>query len=339
MQEIYREKVGKLVGRNGSRRITSISPMAESGSSRKYFRVTLEEGSTLIACLSENIEENKTFIRLTEYLLESGINVPEILGIETDYSGYLLEDLGDIDFMSIIRSGGRGEIFWQQIERIMGMLVKLHRLPERDWKEKVEYPPLGKDLINYDFNYCLNNFVEASGIEYDKERLKADFKSLESRLTACPECLIGLMYRDFQSRNIMIKGEPYFIDYQSARKGPGIYDLASFAWQAKACFTPEEREKIIRTYIKMEKEKGYDVEREVKEELPYWATFRIIQTLGAYGLRGLKEGKRHFIESIPSALHNLTSLMKDNGLDRECYELYRTVENIGKIGGGLKRNV
>ena len=58
------------------------------------------------------------------------------------------------------------------------------------------------------------------------------------------------MYRDFQSRNVMVKdGEPYFIDFQGGRKGPVYYDVASFLWQARANFHQELREELINVYL------------------------------------------------------------------------------------------
>ena len=56
--------------------------------------------------------------------------------------------------------------------------------------------------------------------------LQKDFERLaDGALTGA---VTGLMHRDFQSRNIMLRGkDPFIIDFQGARKGPIQYDLAS----------------------------------------------------------------------------------------------------------------
>lgn len=57
------------------------------------------------------------------------------------------------------------------------------------------------------------------------------------------------MYRDFQSRNVMISQEsPRFIDFQGGRRGPVLYDVASFLWQAKANFPDNLRRKLAEVY-------------------------------------------------------------------------------------------
>ena len=98
------------------------------------------------------------------------------------------------------------------------------------------------------------------------------------------------MYRDFQSRNIMINnGEPYAIDFQGGRRGPCLYDVASFVWQAKANYPQSLKEGLVDTYydalqqyVKMDR-KTFD------NTLGLFVLFRTIQVLGAYGYRGLFE--------------------------------------------------
>ena len=122
-------------------------------------------------------------------------------------------------------------------------------LKKDEWEKIVEFPPLDSELIRYDFAYAVNNLINLSDITYDSAALQRDFNILEKRLLSYPKHLWGLMYRDFQSRNIIVKEKPYFIDYQSCRFGPGIYDLVSFAWQAKAGFSSEDKKKLADIYI------------------------------------------------------------------------------------------
>jgi len=118
------------------------------------------------------------------------------------------------------------------------------------------------------------------------------------------------MYRDFQSRNVMIKDDkPFFIDFQGGRRGPFEYDVVSFLWQAKAAFPKVLKDELIDVYLKaVAKYVEVDTER-FKSALKEFVLLRTLQVLGAYGFRGKFERKSHFLQSIPYALANLEDLL------------------------------
>ena len=120
------------------------------------------------------------------------------------------------------------------------------------------------------------------------------------------------MYRDFQSRNVMIKeGEPWLIDFQGGRKGPVYYDVASFLWQAKANYPESLRKELLKEYLdSLCKYQPVD-EKYFYAQLRHFVLFRTMQVLGAYGFRGYFEKKPHFIQSVPFAIENLRQLLQE----------------------------
>lgn len=121
------------------------------------------------------------------------------------------------------------------------------------------------------------------------------------------------MYRDFQSRNIMIHGgKPWLIDFQGGRRGPVEYDLVSFLWQARARFTPEMRRQLVEEYLRSARRYRSFDEKAFDRRLQYFVLFRTLQVLGAYGYRGYFEHKAHFVQSIPMAIDNLRALLAEN---------------------------
>lgn len=128
------------------------------------------------------------------------------------------------------------------------------------------------------------------------------------------------MYRDFQSRNVMIKdGQPWFIDFQGGRRGPCYYDVASFLWQAKAGFPDDLRNDLIDRYIEAA-EKYREIDPiQFKQTLKQFVLFRTLQVLGAYGFRGYFEKKPHFMQSVPYAIENLRNLLNDQPFSEYPY--------------------
>ena len=137
------------------------------------------------------------------------------------------------------------------------------------------------------------------------------------------------LYRDFQSRNIMIVGnEPYFIDYQGGRKGALQYDIASLLFDAKANIPFEQRIELLEHYIESLK-KWIDVDQTRFRGYFYdFVLMRILQALGTYGFRGGVEKKALFLQSVPYALKNLLWLAENDFLPKTTPHLSKLVEKI-----------
>ncbi|WP_278366122.1 RapZ C-terminal domain-containing protein, partial [Phocaeicola barnesiae] len=165
--------------------------------------------------------------------------------------------------------------------------------------------------ILWDLNYFKYCFLKATGLEFQEDKLEDEFEHMAEILMRSASATF--LYRDFQSRNVMIKdGEPYFIDFQGGRKGPFYYDVASFLWQAKANLPDSLRMELVSHYIDALREYKPVDETYFKSQLRHFVLFRTLQVLGAYGFRGYFEKKPHFIQSVPFAVENLRQLLKDD---------------------------
>jgi len=150
--------------------------------------------------------------------------------------------------------------------------------------------------------------LRLAGISFNEQALEDDFENLTNFLLSADRDYF--MYRDFQSRNVMLKrGEPFFLDYQGGRKGALQYDIASLLYDAKADLPPELRLQLLDLYIER---LGDFIKVDRDEFLRYFYAYvyvRILQALGAYGFRGFYERKAHFLQSVPYALKNIRWLL------------------------------
>jgi hypothetical protein len=139
------------------------------------------------------------------------------------------------------------------------------------------------------------------------------------------------MHRDCQSRNVMVRdGEAYFIDYQGGMQGALQYDIASLLWQARAQMPYEWRDELVGYYFEQANAclNGKLNKKEFLNNYDGFVLIRMLQTLGAYGFRGLFERKPHFIASIPFALKNLKWFLENKNTPIRLPALQKVLEAI-----------
>ncbi len=283
------------------------------GSGRKIIRLAGEKVSA-IGILYDVREENAAFLEFSRHFRRHRLPVPEIYAEDLRHGAYLEEDLGDTTLFEFLSTNRAGEnIAPQAVEAYRQVVELLPRFQVEagcDLNYKLCYPRASFDRqsIAWDLNYFKYYFLRLAGIPFNEQALEDDFSRLTKfLLTAARDYFL---YRDFQSRNIMLRdGHPFFLDYQGGRKGALQYDIASLLYDAKADLPPELRQQLLDHYLS--KLGGcIDLNREVFMQHYYaYVYVRIMQALGAYGFRGFYERKPHFLQSVPYALKNLRWLL------------------------------
>src|ERR1700734_593875 len=259
------------------------------GSGRNIIRLSSPQQSA-IGILYGVREENVAFLEFSRHFRRHGLPVPEIYADDLSQGAYLEEDLGDTTLFEFLSQNRTGEnIAPEAVEAYRKVVAELPRFQieaGRDLNYNVCYPrsSFDRQSISWDLNYFKYYFLRLAGIPFNEQALEDDFDSLTNFLLTA-NCDYFL-YRDFQSRNIMLKnGQPFFLDYQGGRKGALQYDVASLLYDAKADLPPELRQQLLDLYL--EKLGGFiDVEREAFLHYYYaYVYVRILQALGAYGFR------------------------------------------------------
>ena len=295
LSALFRQATGVEAG--------EITPLTQSGSNRHYFRIRAAQSAVgvakpmsvegdLIGVEGTSREENHAFLYMVRHFTEQGLN----------------KCIGAV--------GVFGEREKQMLRKTVRALARFQMkgAEDMDFTQCYPQPEFNRRSILWDLNYFKYCFLKATEIDFQEDRLENDFDRLadillteqtdEQTHTASPAW--AFMYRDFQSRNVMVKDdEPYFIDFQGGRKGPIYYDVASFLWQAKANFNDDLRMELIDEYLD-ELQQYQPIDRtSFLAALRHFVLFRTLQVLGAYGFRGYFEKKPHFLQSIPYAIDNL----------------------------------
>lgn len=307
--------------------VSQIVPMPRTGSGRQYFRIYDTTGRSVIGVFNNDKKENESFLYFARHFHSHGLPVPEILATDPNNNIYLQQDLGDTTLFSIVETDNDGYNFTSQLKEHYINVIKwlpafqIKTANTLDFSYCHPRKTFDHQSMLWDLNYFKYYFLKLGGIHFDEEKLENDFHVFMDYLSEAPNHYF--MYRDFQSRNIIIHNQqPWFIDFQGGRRGALQYDIASLLYDAKANIPRDLREKFLEIYLDELTKYFESLDCEKFREYFYaFVLIRLMQAMGAYGYRGFFEGKKHFLQSIPYAVDNLSWILDNHEIPVKIPEL------------------
>jgi aminoglycoside/choline kinase family phosphotransferase len=313
---------------------TAVLEVAGDGSQRRYFRLVGPGMETAIGAVGPDHEENRAFLSFSRSFRDAGLPVPRIYGTDEEAGLWLEEDLGDTTLFSLLADARskEGKRFPESVlevyERVVEALPRFQVLGGRVVDFTACYPrsAFDRQSMMWDLNYFKYHFLKLARVPFNEARLERDFKALVRYLLRTDTN--HFMYRDFQSRNVMIREDgPWFIDYQGGRRGALHYDIASLLYDAKAAIPDEVRAHLLEHYLgALSGHVSVDGD-EFRELFRGYVLVRVMQAMGAYGYRGFFERKPRFLQSVPYAAQNLAGIL-EQGLPVHLPELEGIFQRI-----------
>lgn len=325
-------QLSKLIENQADISNPTIKAIAASGSNRQYYRIFSADGKTYIGTFNPDVRENKAFFYLSNHFAELKLPVPALYAISPDNQAYIQEDLGDVSLYSLVKSEGFSDRVVGLYKKSLSNLVELQVSGAKGLDFNNCYPRQSMDSQSFiwDLNYFKYYFLKPAGVPFDEQLLEIDFADFSNKLNSFPNR--HFLFRDFQTRNIQVRdNEVYFIDYQGGRKGSPLYDAASIIYQSSTHIPEELKEEFRNYYFSELKSKSTYTDYSLRIEFDYYLLIRLMQVLGAYGFRGLIEGKSYFRQSIPGALKNLREHLSQFTALQFYPELYQVLKRCTEI--------
>ena len=283
----------------------TLEPIKRGASGRTIVRVKSPLRDPFIGIhWTEEREDNARFVPVARFLRQARLRVPEILHEKTKHRVALVEDLGDVDLLSL-----KSKPFAERLPYYGSALEQVDKLfyarPPKDFELM---PPFDAALYRWEQEYFFEYLVEETlRLSAQALREHGEFAAMAERLGSTARHLV---HRDFQSQNLMIHQEKaWMIDFQGLRRGRQEYDLASLIHDPYLDHSAEEREAL------------FELWEDIADERPEPGLFRqcaiqrLMQALGAYGFILKTRGDDWYRPHVLSAGRHLAGLVAGGPLE------------------------
>jgi len=297
-------------------------PLPGDGSDRQWYR--LRAGQTRMIVADHGIKpslatcEAEAFVAIGHHLKAMGLPVPRIY-LEDAFAGLVfMEDLGSQNLQARVLASPHLSSIQNDYGRLIDILLDMSFAggnqfnPDWTWQtRRYDHSVVLTAECRYFTEAFLGGYL---GLRMPYETLAHEYRHLADTIATIRP--LGFMHRDFQSRNIMVRDNRfYLIDFQGGRIGPPHYDLASLLIDPYVNLPVTLRETLLTYFCDQLAARAGIASSDARHAYRYCALSRNLQILGAYGFLSRQKGKPSFERYIPPAAmslqHNLSYFPPD----------------------------
>ena len=273
-----------------------IEPASADASFRRYFRVFVADGRTLIAMdAPPQREDSAPFVRIARMFRDAGLNAPEVLAQDLAQGFLLLTDLGTRLYLHALRAENFDALFGDATTA----LVK--------WQAATRpgtLPPYDEALLRRELElfpeWYIGRHLGVHLTEAQRRALEVTFQRILATNLAEPRVNV---HRDYMPRNLMVcDPSPGILDFQDAVIGPISYDVASLFRDA---FISWDEERVLDgtiRYWEKARKAGLPVRADFGEfwrDVEWMALQRHLKVLGIFARLHYRDGKKGYLEDTP----------------------------------------
>ncbi|MGE5386679.1 MAG: aminoglycoside phosphotransferase family protein [Betaproteobacteria bacterium] len=279
----------------------AIVPASADASFRRYFRLTLADGSTRILMdAPPDKEDCHPFVAVARLLEAAGLNAPRILAEDHENGFLLLSDLGNALYLETMQGDDAraNPLFLDAIDA----LVRWQQASRPD-----VLPPYDAALLRRELDLFPEWFVGRHlGITLDAKQQAV----LEQTFTLLIDSALAqgkvFVHRDYMPRNLMLgEPNPAILDFQDAVYGPITYDVASLFRDAFISWDEARELDWVIRYWEKARAAGLPVPADFAD---FWRDFELmglqrhLKVLGIFCRLKYRDGKERYISDLPRFL-------------------------------------
>ena len=258
------------------------------------------------ALIAHTARSVAAFVAIDRALAEGGVSVPEIHAQNLEHGFLLTSHLGSGNFLDADKK--------PVAERYAAAAELLAMMHGRPWSYRLEaapgifhaVPPFDRDAMMIEAELLVDWYVPAitgaPATEELRDGYRREWQALFDRLSSRENTL---MLRDFHSPNIIWRDERQghdrlgIIDFQDALVGPGAYDVASLAMDARVTVSPGIEKTTLDAYIAARHAAGAFDEEAFIETYAIMAAQRNSKILGIFVRLDRRDGKPAYLKHLP----------------------------------------
>jgi aminoglycoside/choline kinase family phosphotransferase len=278
----------------------ALTAASADASFRRYFRATLDDGSTRIVMDAPPANEDcRPWLHVQQLFQAAGVHVPEVLAQDLERGFLLLSDLGGSTYLQVLDADNAVPLYADAI----AALISIQRASRPGVLPDYDATLLRRELDLFP-EWYLARHHRMELTEAERQGLESVFARILAVNLAEPRVFV---HRDYHSRNLMRTdgsgpGNPGIIDFQDAVYGPISYDMVSLLKDAYIEWDEDLALDWLVRYWEGARKAGLPVAADFGEffrDYEWMGVQRHVKVLGIFARLYHRDGKDGYLKDLP----------------------------------------